>query len=77
VRCPHGIDPSLICEGENGYFVDCLSAQEIANKLVQLLNRLDIVKANAVRSTEMAARYDWNAVANQHEQAYKRICRIT
>ena len=77
VRCLRGVDPALISEGENGYFVDNLSAQEIANKLVQLLNSPDLLKANARRSAEMAAQYDWNVVANQHEEAYKKLCRIT
>jgi glycosyltransferase involved in cell wall biosynthesis len=76
VRCPHGIDLSLIHEGENGYFVANLSAQEIADKLIRLLNDADLLKANALRSTQMAARYDWDAVATQHELAYERLCRL-
>jgi glycosyltransferase involved in cell wall biosynthesis len=76
VRCPHGIDISLIHEGENGYFVDNLSAQEIAHKLIGLLRRPDLLKENALRSTEMAAPYDWEVVTTQHEQVYERMCHL-
>jgi glycosyltransferase involved in cell wall biosynthesis len=76
VRCPHGIDPTLIREGENGYFVDSLSAPEISNKLVELLSMPGVIKANSFRSTEMAAQYDWNVVADRHEKAYEKMCRV-
>jgi len=76
VRCPHGIDPNLIREGENGYFVDELSAKKIAGKLVALLNNTEVMKANASQAKNMAAQYDWDVVADQHENAYKKICHL-
>jgi glycosyltransferase involved in cell wall biosynthesis len=73
VKCPHGIDPNLIREGENGYFVDELSAKKIADKLVELLDNTDVMNANASQSKKMASQYDWDVVADQHENAYKKI----
>jgi glycosyltransferase involved in cell wall biosynthesis len=74
VRCAHGIDPVLIRDGENGYFVNSLSAQQIADQIILLLSNPDLLKANALRSIEMASHYDWDVVAGQHEQAYRKIC---
>jgi glycosyltransferase involved in cell wall biosynthesis len=76
VKCPHGIDPNLIREGENGYFVDELSAKKIADKLVALLGNTEVRNANAVKAKQMAAQYDWDVVADQHENAYKKICHL-
>jgi L-malate glycosyltransferase len=76
VRCPHGIDSNLIREGENGYFVDELSAKKIADKLVALLDNTDVMNANASQAKNMAAQYDWDVVADQHENAYKKICHL-
>jgi L-malate glycosyltransferase len=73
VKSPHGIDPNLIREGENGYFVDELSAKKIADKLVALLANAEAMKANASRAKTMAAQYDWDVVADQHENAYNKI----
>jgi glycosyltransferase involved in cell wall biosynthesis len=77
VKCPHGIDANLIREGENGYFVDELSAKKIADKLVALLSNPEVLKANASQAKTMAAQYDWDVVADQHENAYKKICHVT
>jgi L-malate glycosyltransferase len=77
VRCPHGIDPDLIREGENGYFVDELSAQKIADKLIALLDNNETREANALQAKKMAAQYDWDVVADQHENAYRKICHLT
>jgi len=73
VKSPHGIDPNLIREGENGYFVDELSAKKIADKLVALLADAEAMKANALQAKTMAAQYDWDVVADQHENAYQKI----
>jgi glycosyltransferase involved in cell wall biosynthesis len=66
----------LIREGENGYFVDELSAKKIADKLVALLDNTEVMNANASQTKNMAAQYDWDVVADQHENAYKKIYQL-
>lgn len=70
VKCPHGIDPSLIREAENGYFVgqDPERIAQMALTLLQCPNRLI---TNSVACREMAARYDWELVASQYERVYE------
>jgi hypothetical protein len=34
------------------------------------------MKANASQAKNMAAQYDWDVVADQHENAYKKICHL-
>jgi glycosyltransferase involved in cell wall biosynthesis len=75
VKCPHGIDLDLIREGENGYFVDELSAKKIADKVVALLNNRELMKANASQAKNISAQYDWDAIADQHENAYTKYVR--
>jgi len=70
VKCPHGIDPSLIREGENGYFVE-LDPERIARMALMLLHCPNRLAMNSVASREMAARYDWEIVASQYERVYE------
>jgi glycosyltransferase involved in cell wall biosynthesis len=71
VRCPHGIDPLLIREGENGYFVEP-SPERIAGMAMLLLNNPCRLSANSAVSKEMAGNYDWDIIASQYEQLYER-----
>ncbi len=73
VRCENGIDPSLIRERENGYFVDQLSPEVIANKVFELLSDLPLLRRNAEASIQMAAEYDWDVIASSYEQLYERL----
>ena len=73
VRCPNGIDPTLIVEGENGFFVDQLSPELLAQKAQQLLENTSLLSAISDKATRMAARYDWEVIATEHEHLYEAL----
>lgn len=73
VRCPNGIDPSLIAEGENGFFVDQLSPELIAAKAGYLLDNPSLLAAISDKAMRMAARYDWEVITNEHEVLYQAV----
>lgn len=65
-----GIDKKLIIDGYNGYFVDLLSPELIAEKVRLLLEEEGSymeIKANAVT---FAREYDWNKIATLLEEVY-------
>ena len=70
VKCPHGIDPSLIREGENGYFVE-LKPERIAQMALELLQCPKRLATNSVACRLMAAGFDWEIVASQYERVYE------
>jgi glycosyltransferase involved in cell wall biosynthesis len=72
MRCPGGIDPRLIREGTNGYFVDGARSESIAWTALSLLQSPDRLAANAVSSQQMASAYDWEMVATRYEEVYAR-----
>lgn len=72
VKCREGIDPCLIREGENGYFVEPTS-ERIAEMALMLLNNANRLTANSSASKEMAACYDWDMVASQYELVYEQV----
>jgi L-malate glycosyltransferase len=69
MRCPTGIDPRLIQEGENGYLVDP-DPEMIAKIALELLNSPERLAANAVASRKLAANHDWERVTSQYEEVY-------
>jgi glycosyltransferase involved in cell wall biosynthesis len=70
VRCENGIDPSLIRQGENGYFVEQLSPGLIAEQAIQLLRNSSQRRQNSEAALKMAANHDWDVIAAQHEHLY-------
>jgi L-malate glycosyltransferase len=70
VRSPHGIDPRLILEGENGYMVDALSPELLASEMVLLLSDPERLARNSAASVRMAEQYDWEFITDQHEELY-------
>jgi len=74
VRCPNGIDPGLIVEGGNGFFVDQLSPELLAAKAGYLLDNPALLSSISSQAMGMAARYDWEVIANEHEMFYQDLC---
>jgi glycosyltransferase involved in cell wall biosynthesis len=70
VRCENGVDPSLIRQGENGYFVDSLSPELIAELATKLLFNCAQLSNNREAAMRMAADFDWDIIAAQHERLY-------
>lgn len=77
VRHPHGIDPRLICEGENGYMVEALSPELLASEMVSLLRDTERLARNVDASIRMAEQYDWEIITDQHERFYADACNAT
>jgi glycosyltransferase involved in cell wall biosynthesis len=73
VRCENGIDPSLIHHGENGYFVDTLSPELIANLGLELLRDQKRLSRSSEASVGMASAYDWDEIASQYERLYLQL----
>lgn len=69
IRCKDGIDPRLIQEECNGYWVE-MDAQQMARKALELLNSPGRLNSNAEASREFSANYDWDRAAMQYEQLY-------
>jgi glycosyltransferase involved in cell wall biosynthesis len=70
VRCPNGIDPSLIREEANGYFVEP-DPERIAERALELLRAPARLAGSAGVCREMASGYDWEVVTSQYEQVYQ------
>ncbi len=74
VRSPHGIDPSLIRQGENGYMIDSLDPELLAREILCLMQHRDQLARSSVAAVRMAAQYDWDMIATRHENLYLRTC---
>jgi glycosyltransferase involved in cell wall biosynthesis len=70
VRCKEGIDPSLICDGENGFFVPTLSPELVAQQAMALLGNRDRLSRSSENSIRMASPYDWDEIASKYEKLY-------
>lgn len=71
VKCANGIDPLLIEQGKNGYFVEP-RPERIADTASFLLNNPVQLAENSTFSKKDAAKYDWDIIASQYEQVYER-----
>jgi len=75
VRCPNGIDPSLIRDGENGFFVPNLCPQLIADQAMALLENRERICRSSESSIRMASSYDWDEIASKYENLYSELQR--
>ncbi len=71
IKCANGIDPLLIEQGNNGYFVEP-EPEQIADAASFLLNNPRQLAATSAFSKKLALNYDWDAIASQYEQVYER-----
>ena len=60
----------LICEGKNGYLVPPKNPSALAEILIQLIHREDLLSEMARHSSVLARNYDWKTVALE----YLRLC---
>jgi len=74
VKSPNGIDASLIAEGKNGFFVESLSAELIAKKILELLEDEARRASMSNESVAMASGFDWEEITRHHEELYARAC---
>jgi len=73
VRHPLGIDPKLIEHGVNGFWVDELSPQLIADQIIDALADGPALASMAERSVRFAQAFDWDKTAVASESLYARL----
>jgi glycosyltransferase involved in cell wall biosynthesis len=76
VRCPNGIDPTLIEDGHNGRFVASLSACAIATEVERILEDAELRERMRAEALRFGARHDWDEVTAQYEAIYARVARV-
>jgi glycosyltransferase involved in cell wall biosynthesis len=66
--CKHGIDPKLIIEGQNGFWVDVVSPEALATKMSDVLS---LPKKNLkTQAEQFAAEVDWGTIARHYNELY-------
>jgi len=70
IRRENNIDTELIQDGENGYFIEDLSASLIAQKVKEILNCPELLYNLKKRSIKYAKRYDWSKITDKYESLF-------
>jgi glycosyltransferase involved in cell wall biosynthesis len=73
VRCPNGIDPSLIEERRNGAWVESLSPETLAAAAESLLKDRAALDALKRDSIGFAKQFDWDIITARYEDTYRRV----
>ena len=58
-------------EGEVGYSVQYDSAEEIADRVKDILDKYEIISRNCIKKVD---RFDWDKIAKEYIDIYKGIC---
>lgn len=75
VKHPLGIDGRLITEGVNGFWVDRLEPEAIAQKIKPILADGEFAAAMKDPCRRFAASFDWSNVSESVEQVYESVVR--
>lgn len=65
--------PEIIKDGENGFSVEPRNSEEIAEKVLLLLNKDELRKIISEKNTEEVKRYRWESIAIRLEEVYFRV----
>ena len=68
-----GIDKELIEDGVNGFWVEALSPELIADKVALLLADEKVLKRMSEASVKFARQFDWSRKAEMYEAFYREI----
>lgn len=60
-------------EGLVGYHVDCYDPNEIANRIVDIINNYGKLSENCLR---LCDKFDWSLIAKQYDDVYKELLHI-
>ena len=65
--------PEIIKDGENGFLVEPRNSEEIAEKVLLLLNKDELRKRISEKNIEEVKRYHWESIAIRLEEVYFRV----
>lgn len=65
--------PYLINEGENGFLVKDNDVEDMAGRMMHLLNQRDVRNGISIRNKERAKLFLWSHIASQTVELYKKI----
>lgn len=66
--------PELIKNGENGFVVDSRSPRALAEKILLLLDDINLYKKISNTNKENAKNYSWDGIVKKLENIYRKIC---
>lgn len=72
-RHPLGIDPSLISEGENGYIVEKISPEGIAQAIADIIDMTENLDSLKLKCIEKSKGYDWDIIAEHYDNLFSRL----
>ena len=72
IQHPMNASCELIKDGENG-FLSNLNSQNLAGKISLLLSNNELRNTLSFAAKNSVSEYDWNAIAGQNEEFYRRI----
>ena len=58
-------------DGEVGYRVDCFNPNELAEKVIQVLERYDNISKKAI---EKSSRFNWKLIVKDYKEIYSNVC---
>ena len=67
--------PEIIKEDENGFLVEPMDSQQLAKKIIFLLQNEDIRKRFSSNNTERAKNYNWSTIVTSLEEVYLQVKR--
>ena len=62
--------PEIIKDGENGFLVEPMNSEEIAEKVLLLLNNDELRKRISEKNKEEVKKYNWESIAEKLEEIY-------
>jgi glycosyltransferase involved in cell wall biosynthesis len=70
---PLGIDPTMIEEGRNGWWVEQAKPEPLAAKLLEVLSEPERLREMRRTSRAFAAQFDWDRIAGLCEDVYETV----
>ncbi|MDP3996928.1 MAG: glycosyltransferase family 4 protein [Candidatus Andersenbacteria bacterium] len=67
-----GGNNEIVKEGENGYLIAGDDIDNLARKLVNLIDNADLRRRMGARSRQMAADYDWGRIMARYDEMYRK-----
>jgi glycosyltransferase involved in cell wall biosynthesis len=61
-------------EGEAGYHVGCFDAEDVADKIIKVVDNYRVISENC---TEKCAKFDWNKINSEYTEIYNDVSNIT
>jgi glycosyltransferase involved in cell wall biosynthesis len=65
--------PEIVTDGENGFLVEPRDSQQLAEKILLVLQNESISKRFSVNNTNKAKRYNWEEIVTSLEKVYLKV----